>query len=212
MPAAWSRAPSAAVASWLLAPPATTFAFSAAIDCFGQDRAERVGADARPPRVPGSSADTASPPSSVGERRLGPSTSASVNTAPPPPAAGRARRRPSRRPGSRRARPSCLSLPSARFAAALTPKIHAERGVGPGSPPAAPLSRASPATKLRSPRDHVMSAPLHADILGGDVAAAERLDRAPERVQHVAASWCRPRQRGSPPLPPPNGSPAIAFL
>ena len=81
----------------------------------------------------------------------------------------------------------------------LDAEEHAERRVRPGIAADAGLSSGGrPATNLRlaADLDHVGDA--HADVLGGDVAAAELVDRLAERGEQLRASWSGPPAPGSP--------------
>ena len=102
-------------------------------------------------------------------------------------------------PCSAMCRPSRLSLPSARFTAALMPRKTPSEVCGPGSPPTSPPPTGRPATNLVCLRnlDHVGDG--HADILGGDIAAAERI-RPPRRRRRASpGSWSGPRRPARPP-------------
>ena len=117
------------------------------------------------------------------------------------------------RPAARCAGPSRLSLPSARFTAALMPRNTPSEVCGPGSPPTSPaLELGKPGDELGRARDLDHVGDAHPDVLGGDVAAAE-MRRPPCRRRGAGrASWCALSSARITALPPPSGRPAIAFL
>src|SRR5205823_3194721 len=93
----------------------------------------------------------------------------------------------------------------------LDAEMHAERGLRRGI--AARLARCAPESshEARRARDTRHVGRGRADILGGHVAPAERVDES-AKASNVSGVFCL---RGSPmmtALPPPKGSPAIAFL
>ena len=187
---------------------------SAAIDCSVEDRAERARADhvgferqdlvrrRRPCRRSRRRASCARAASTSAIDSRAPSAAAWRAT---PPATLPA-------PCSAMCSPSRLSLPSARFTAALMPRNTPSDVCGPGSPPTRRLRPGRPATNLvwRRNLDHVGDA--HADVLGGDVAAAERVDRLAEGVRASRASWCASASARMTALPPPSGKPGHRIL
>ena len=187
MPRSCSRSPSAGVASWLLAPPATTAALSVGIGRFGEDRAERVGADdvgleeQHLVRLDDRAAD------GVGERlgllgidvgdRQPRAFGVGVHRQPAGDAAGAL---------DGDVQPVDGVLAERALHRRLEAEEHAERGMRAGI--AADFARAfrrKPGDEagLAAHLDHVGDA--HADVLGGDVAAAEPVDGAAERGQQV---------------------------
>ena len=93
-------------------------------------------------------------------------------------------------PCSAMCRPSRLSLPSARFTAALMPRNTPSEVCGPGSPPTSPRRIGKAGDELGRARDLDHVGDAHADVLGGDVAAA-KMRRPPCRTRAACrASWC----------------------
>ena len=162
MPRACSRSPSSGVASWLFAPPATTGAFSAAIDCSvriapsalglstSASSAEDLVGRARPCRLRASASFCA----------LAWSTSAIVSFAPSAQACSATPVATLPAPCIAMCRPLRLSLPSARFTAALMPRKTPSEVCGPGSPPTSPAESGRPATNLVARAISIMSATL----------------------------------------------------
>ena len=85
--------------------------------------------------------------------------------------------------------------------AGVRPGIAADRAVGD--------RQAGDVFGLLRDRDHVGDA--HPDILGGDIAAAQAVDGAAEGGEHFGGLGAGPSASITA-LPPPSGSPAMAFL
>ena len=216
MPRAASASPSSIVPSWLLAAPA-----------MARQRRRGIvsGVNTAPSAHGDSTSHSANRMSSIaedGDAELGVQRGRAVRVAgrrrsparPRRPAAGRRSRRRGRCPARRRAgRPGRIAVHLRRTARMPARTPTAVVGDGSPEPPSATLT---PVTHGRLERDPVHVPLRRADVFGGDVAAAELVDRPTQRPQRrlvprpvrdrASRRPCRRPGRG-PPRPPSASSP-----